>query len=68
MEDQMSENVPKDARGSALSTENSDEYGILLPCTPEDFGDFVTGLLGKPQTIEKSIFGVFEVQRDDVAN
>jgi hypothetical protein len=63
----MSPDVPKHNRGSALSADHS-EYAVLLPCTPDEFGDFVSGLLGKPQTIEKSIDGVFEVPHDAVAN
>jgi hypothetical protein len=63
----MSPDFSKPNRGSALSSDHSD-YAVLLPCTPDEFGDFVSGLLGKPQTIEKSIFGEFEVTRDAVAN
>jgi hypothetical protein len=66
-EDQMSQDVPEQNRGSALSADHS-EYAVLLPCTPDEFGDFVSGLLGKPQTIEKSIRGVFEFTHDAVAN
>jgi hypothetical protein len=40
-------------------------YGIVLPCEPAQFGEFVSGLLGKPQTIEKCIFGALEITKDD---
>ena len=63
----MSENVPKGDRGSALPPDRPD-YAVLLPCTPDEFREFLSGLLGKPQTIEKSIYGVFEVPHDAVAN
>ncbi|MCD6437282.1 MAG: hypothetical protein J7L56_03325 [Halomonas sp.] len=43
-------------------------YGIMLPCAPEDFGEFVSGLLGKPQTIEKGFSGFFDLSRTDVVN
>lgn len=43
-------------------------YGIMLPCAPEDFGEFVSGLLGKPQTIEKGFSGSFDISRKDAIN
>jgi hypothetical protein len=43
-------------------------YGVMLPCTPETFADFVSGLLGAPQTIERRIFEPFEIRREDVEN
>jgi len=42
--------------------------GVFLPCKPDDFGDFVSGLLGKPQTIDKLFHCTFEVTRQDIAN
>lgn len=45
-----------------------DEYAIVLPCDPGDFRDFVSGLLGKPQTIRKSFAGPFDISRDDIEN
>ncbi|PCC23560.1 hypothetical protein CIK78_16715 [Halomonas sp. JB37] len=56
----MSHDVQLEGRGNG--------YGIMLPCTPEDFGEFVSGLLGKPQTIEKGFSGPFDVSRQDVIN
>ncbi|WP_146096369.1 hypothetical protein [Xanthomonas arboricola] len=44
------------------------EFEVMVPCTPAEFGDFISGLLGKPQTIEKIIFGAFEITRNDVIN
>lgn len=43
-------------------------YSILLPCTPETFADFVSNLLGSPQTIERRFFGAFELTPTDVEN
>ena len=63
----MSQDVPEHNRRSALSADHS-EFVVLLPCTPDEFGDFVSGLLGKPQTIEKAIHEVFEVTHDAIAN
>ena len=51
-----------------MNTEGSKEIGIVLPCETAHFGQFVSGLLGKPQTIEKSLHGVFEVESGDIEN
>jgi len=45
-----------------------EKYGIMLPCAPDDFGRFISSLLGKPQTIEKSIRGVFCVSKDEISS
>lgn len=47
---------------------NEESYAIVLPCSQEDFKDFISGLLGKPETIEKSLFGTFEITAHDVEN
>lgn len=39
---------------------------IQLYCTVDDFGDFITGLLGKPQSISKAFRGSFEINQDHV--
>lgn len=44
------------------------QYNILLPCTPETFAEFVSSLLGSPQTIERRFIGAFELTRADVEN
>lgn len=44
------------------------KYGIMLPCSPNDFGKFISSLLGKPQTIEKSIRGIFYIGKDEIIN
>lgn len=41
---------------------------VVLPCSEKDFGSFVSELLGKPQTISKSIPGPFEIKAEDVNN
>lgn len=51
-----------------MAIDGSKELGIVLPCDTAHFGQFVSGLLGKPQTIEKSLHGVFEINADDVTN
>jgi hypothetical protein len=44
------------------------EYSVQLPCTPETFADFISSLLGSPQTIERRFTGAFELTRADVEN
>lgn len=51
-----------------LDTASSSQYSVVLPCSQEDFGSFVSGLLGKPQTIEKVFVGTFEVSASDIEN
>jgi len=46
----------------------SNQYAVVLPCEPDYFRDFIAGLLGKPQTITKEIYGAFDLNKDDVAN
>jgi hypothetical protein len=54
---------------AAVSTQrNVDDYQIVLPCDPKDFRDFVSGLLGKPQTIARGFLGPFDITRSDIEN
>jgi hypothetical protein len=41
---------------------------VVLPCPPDQFRDFIAGLLGRPQTIENEIDGPFEIKMTDVEN
>lgn len=43
-------------------------YEVTLPCSPEDFRDFIGGLLGKPQVAEQRIAGSFEVDLASLTN
>ena len=45
-----------------------DDYAVILPCKPGEFGAFISGLLGKPQTITAAFFGVFEITQNDIEN
>lgn len=47
---------------------DSSNYEIVLPCAPEDFGEFVSGLLGKPQVLERKIYQIFEIEKTDIIN
>jgi len=51
-----------------LGPETSNSRAVVLPCEPDQFRDFIAGLLGRPQTIERSIAGPFEVSKLDVEN
>jgi hypothetical protein len=41
---------------------------VVLPCPPDQFRDFIAGLLGRAQTIETTVAGPFEVTKDSVEN
>jgi hypothetical protein len=43
-------------------------YAVTLPCSPEYFGDFISGLLGRPQTLTGYVLGYFELSRADIVN
>jgi hypothetical protein len=51
---------------SKLWSEADAHYEVMLPCRPEEFRDFIAGLLGKPQTITRAFRGVFEVTQEDI--
>lgn len=42
------------------------QFAISLPCEPGSFSDFISGLLGKPQTISKAYTGSFEIGHNDI--
>jgi hypothetical protein len=41
---------------------------VVLPCPPDQFREFIAGLLGRPQTIEGILDGPFEVTKQDAEN
>lgn len=45
-----------------------EKYAVVLPCNQKDFGDFVAGLLGKPQRIKKRFLGSFEITSDEISS
>ncbi|MBN3068055.1 hypothetical protein H5A34_03950 [Pectobacterium brasiliense] len=45
---------------------DNSNYGVIIPCEPRLFGDFISKLLGKPQTIEKFLPGEFKVEKNDI--
>ena len=44
------------------------EYGVLVPCRPEEFVEFISKLLGKPQIAEGVFHGPFDIDITDVEN
>lgn len=44
------------------------ENAVLLPCEPEQFRDFISGLLGQPQVIGRNLKLTFDVNRDQLVN
>lgn len=50
------------------SNKNEDGFGILLPCRIEEFGEFVTKLIGKPQRLKGETDGVFTIRKNEVSN
>ncbi len=60
--------MPANTEKGPFETASRAEYGVTLPCPPEDFKEFVSGLLGKAQTIEKVFYDPFEVGTHDIEN
>jgi hypothetical protein len=44
------------------------EYGVLVPCAPDQFADFMSKLLGKPQVAEGRFDGPFDIELRDIEN
>lgn len=43
-------------------------YAVMIPCPQEDFAKFISGLLGRPQTLERHHQGSFDVSHKDIEN
>lgn len=43
-------------------------YSVLVPCPPEEFADFMSKLLGKPQVAEGRFRGPFNIELTDIEN
>jgi hypothetical protein len=54
--------------GEPKQPDQPGNYAVILPCKPEDFREFVSGLLGKPQTITGIFHGPFDLARSDLEN
>jgi len=53
---------------SAAVMRNKDEHYVVLPCAPSQFGNFVSGLLGKTQTLKGTIQGSVDANYQDIEN
>lgn len=47
---------------------NDKNMMVALPCEPNQFSNFISGLLGKPQTISNIYHGSFEVDHKEIEN
>lgn len=45
---------------------DSDDVQVVLPCTPENFADFISSLLGNPQTLSRRISIAFKLDHDRI--
>lgn len=58
-----------DSKQPEIQFESKSETGrgaVVLPCEPDQFRNFIAGLLGRPQTIERSLRGPLEVGRVEI--
>jgi len=46
----------------------TESYNIMLPCSQDDFAQFMSGLLGKPQTTEKRFSGSYIIRQKDIGD
>lgn len=61
----MSKNELPSGKPAALI---SDGKVVSLPVEPDHFRDFISGLLGRPQTIDRRIEGPYEIEKDEATN
>lgn len=60
---------PKDKDGNDLTLHHMREQGyVVLPFNQDQFKQFITGLLGSPQSITKQISGSFNFDISDINN
>jgi len=64
----MTREMRSGSNEASAHSDQSREYAVILPCDAEYFGEFVSGLLGKPQTIERFVEGAFQISQSDVSN
>lgn len=51
---------------SEILFEDKNVNNVMLPCETKDFTNFISSLLGKPQTIERFISSTFEINRNNL--
>jgi len=64
----VKDEIEQNNGGTSGHMKKKESFGVILPCAPADFGEFISGLLGKPQTIEKVFGGAYEIGKNDIAN
>jgi hypothetical protein len=42
------------------------DVSVVLPCTPDKFNEFISGLLGQPQEIDGGEFGTFVINKESI--
>ncbi|MDT3710912.1 MAG: hypothetical protein ROZ65_12400 [Pseudomonadaceae bacterium] len=53
---------------SDLLSDKEDAYNVILPCAPNEFADFIAGLLGKPKTLKGVVSGHFSINAKQISN
>src|SRR5215208_6114160 len=65
----MSSNQPNEPKEIQLKPAEQVEAGyVMLPYDEAQFKDFIKSLLGSPQTVGKTIRGIFEIEMNDIRN
>ncbi|WP_157038814.1 hypothetical protein [Rhodopseudomonas palustris] len=55
-----------DSEAEIISPIDPERAAVVLPCEPHQFREFISGLLGKPQVIDRTISGPFCVAKSDI--
>src|SRR5438874_6392227 len=53
-------------QNQSIMQPRDEKYSVVLPCSQDEFGAFVSGLLGKAQTIERVFELTFEIDRESI--
>jgi len=64
----MSELPQLPDRNEPAPTTRQEAGYVILPVDPDQFKDFVKGLLGRPQSISRVLHGPFEIDATDIQN
>lgn len=60
--------TPKNSSNLIKDENRPGEFKVVLPCEVSEFGEFISGLLGKSQIMEGSIAGAIDVTAQDIKN
>jgi len=53
---------------NSIDSSSEDHFAVMLPCEQKNFSDFISSLLGKPQTIGRSFDSSFVIRETDLIN